>query len=149
MTDLKTNSKSGAPRPYGRINTARSLSSKVLVLTICFVMLAEVLIFVPSVANFRMRWLHDRLSTAAIAAVVLANADTESLSRKMQDDILMATGAKAIALREQGVARLLAAEEMPAEVDRHVDLSNGGPLAAIGGDFDGWRRQGSQALHVA
>lgn len=148
MTDLKTNSQPDAPRPPGRINTARSLSSKVLVLTICFVMLAEVLIFVPSIANFRMRWLHDRLNTAAIAAVVLANADSESLSRKMQDDILMATGAKAIALREQGVARLLAAEEMPTEVDRHVDLSSGGPMAAIRGVMDTLANGGNLTIRV-
>ena len=70
-TDRRRCRKSAAPGP---ITTARSLSSKVLVLTVTFVMIAEVLIFVPSVANFRMRWLQDRLNTAAVAAVVLANA---------------------------------------------------------------------------
>jgi hypothetical protein len=78
----------------GNLSAARSLSSKVLVLTVIFVMIAEVLIFVPSVANFRMRWLQDRLNTAAVAAVVLANTPQEGLSRAMQDDVLMATGAK-------------------------------------------------------
>ena len=38
------------------------LSAKLLLLTIMFVMLAEVLIFVPSVANFRITWLSDRLT---------------------------------------------------------------------------------------
>jgi hypothetical protein len=35
----------------------RRLSMKILLLTILFVMIAEVLIFVPSVANYRMTWL--------------------------------------------------------------------------------------------
>src|SRR5437899_8922876 len=35
------------------------LSAKLLLLTLTFVMLAEVLIFVPSVANFRITWLND------------------------------------------------------------------------------------------
>ena len=38
---------------------ARGLSTKLLVLTILFVMIAEVLIFLPSIANFRLRWLED------------------------------------------------------------------------------------------
>ena len=47
------------------------LSGKLLVLTILFVMIAEVLIYVPSVANFRVVWLKDRLATAYTAALVL------------------------------------------------------------------------------
>ncbi|MGB8818820.1 MAG: HAMP domain-containing sensor histidine kinase [Rhizobiaceae bacterium] len=131
-----------------RIATARSLSSKVLVLTITFVMIAEVLIFVPSVANFRMRWLQDRLNTAAVAAVVLANAPEGELSRPMQDDVLMATGAKAIVLREKGVSRLLAVEDMPPQVDIHVDLSATGPLAAISGVVNTVMNGGTQTIRV-
>jgi hypothetical protein len=39
------------------------LSGKLLVLTILFVMIAEVLIYVPSVANYRVMWLKDRLAS--------------------------------------------------------------------------------------
>ncbi|MFN3673998.1 MAG: sensor histidine kinase, partial [Bosea sp. (in: a-proteobacteria)] len=39
--------------------TRLGLSAKLLLLTILFVMLAEVLIYLPSVANFRMNWLND------------------------------------------------------------------------------------------
>lgn len=148
MTELQAPIAGKQPRTPGRIKTARSLSSKVLVLTVTFVMVAEVLIFVPSVANFRMRWLQDRVNTAAIASVVLANADAESLSRKMQDDILMATGAKAIALREAGVSRLLAAEEMPPTVDRHIDLRQSGPMTAIGDVMDTLINGGNRTIRV-
>ncbi len=148
MTDIQPDTPDIPPREPGKINSSRSLSSKVLVLTVTFVMIAEVLIFVPSVANFRMRWLQDRVNTAGVAAVVLANADAESLSRKMQDDILMATGAKAIALREEGVSRLLAVEEMPPEVDRHIDLTQSGPLEAVGGVFDTLMNGGDDTIRV-
>ena len=46
-----------ASRPRPRLG----LSGKLLVLTLLFVMIAEVLIYVPSIANFRLNWLHDRL----------------------------------------------------------------------------------------
>jgi hypothetical protein len=45
------------------------LSGKLLFLTILFVMVAEVLIYVPSVANFRLNWLNDRLAAAYTAAL--------------------------------------------------------------------------------
>jgi hypothetical protein len=45
------------------------LSAKLLLLTLLFVMLAEVLIFVPSVANYRISWLSDRLTAARLAAL--------------------------------------------------------------------------------
>ena len=47
---------------------------KLLALTILFVMLGEVLIFVPSIAKFRIDWLQDRLSSAKIASLVLEAA---------------------------------------------------------------------------
>ena len=50
------------------------LSGKLLVLTLPFVMIAEVLIYVPSIANFRLNWLRDRLSAAYTAALVFEAA---------------------------------------------------------------------------
>ena len=57
-----------------RARAQLGLSGKLLVLTLSFVMLAEVLIYVPSVANFRLNWLNDRLSAAYTAALVLETA---------------------------------------------------------------------------
>ena len=47
------------------------LSGKLLLLTIVFVMVAEIMIYVPTVANFRLNWLNDRLAAAHTAALVL------------------------------------------------------------------------------
>ena len=49
----------------------RSLSARLLVLTIFFVMLSEVLIFVPSVARFRMTWLDNHIASGHLAALIL------------------------------------------------------------------------------
>lgn len=119
----------GASAPT--VPLARGLSTKLLVLTVIFVMLAEVLIFLPSIANFRLRWLEERLGTAAAVSVVLVQEDSQSLPRTLQDDVLLAIGAKAIAVRDGGVSRLLVIAEMPPEVDEHVDLANTGPVAAM------------------
>ena len=54
-----------------------SLSGRFLALTLAFVMLAEVLILVPSIARFRVDYLQQRLDKAQIASLaLLASADT-------------------------------------------------------------------------
>ena len=135
-------------RPTMSVSLARGLSTKLLVLTACFVLLAEILIFVPSVANFRMRWLEERLGTAATVSVVLVGEDSSSLSRQVQNHVLMAIGAKAIAVRDDGVSRLLVVAEMPPEVDEHVDLDNTGAIAAMTGALDTMFFGGERMLRV-
>ena len=49
-----------------------TLSGRFLVLTILFVMLAEVFIFVPSIARFRQDYMVNRLERAQIASLALS-----------------------------------------------------------------------------
>ncbi|MCQ2005512.1 sensor histidine kinase [Rhizobium sp. NRK18] len=107
------------------------LSGKLLLLTVVFVMLAEILIFVPSVANMRLNWLRDRLNTAAAAGVVIDSLQPVTLPRSVQDEALMATGTKAIVLRKDGVSNLLAISDMPPNVDKQYDLSDVSAFTAI------------------
>ena len=97
------------------------LSWKLLSLTAIFVMVSEVLIYVPSVANFRSSWLNDRLATAAAASVVLT-ADLMDVPQEIQDELLRVVGAEAIAIREGNVSRLITPVQMPPTVDIIVDL---------------------------
>jgi signal transduction histidine kinase len=126
----------------------RGLSTKLLVLTILFVMMAEVLIFLPSIANFKLRWLEERLGTAAAVSVVLLQGDPQGLSRAAQNDVLMAIGAKAIAVRDAGVSRLLVVADMPPAVDEHINLAATGQLAAIAGALDTLVSGGQRMLRV-
>jgi len=120
----------------GTRSRGMSLSSKLLWLTILFVMIAEVLIFVPSVANTRVRWLEDRLNTAAAAAVVIDAVNEMELPQSIQDDALMATGTKAIVLHKDNTARMIASADMPPVVTHHYDLSEVTPLSALRDAFD-------------
>ena len=69
---------------------ASRLSTKILLLTILFVLLAEILIFVPSISNMRLSWLRDRLNTAAAAAIVIDGLPRVDLPRPLQNSTLMA-----------------------------------------------------------
>ena len=129
--------------PWGR-----RLSTKLLALTVVSVLIAEVLIFIPSVANFRLRWLEEQLSTAATASVVLMDGDASTLPRNVQNEVLMALGAKAVAVRSDGDSRLLVVSEMPPRVDEHIDLAEAGPLGAIAGALDTMVDGGDRILRV-
>ena len=54
---------------------ANTLSGRFLILTVIFVMLAEVFIFVPSVARFREEYLLALLERAQIASLALLATD--------------------------------------------------------------------------
>ena len=96
------------------------LSGKLLVLTLLFVMIAEVLIYVPSIANFRLNWLNDRLSAAYTAALVFETAPNGMVTDTVARQILDSIGARAVAMKMGQQRRLLAASEMPPAIEpRH------------------------------
>ena len=81
------------PPPY------RSLSARLLVLTIAFVMLGEVLIYAPSAARFRYEFLQERLATAHVAVLALLATPNNMVSDSLQAELLQRASAYAIALR--------------------------------------------------
>ena len=117
--------------------TAFGLSGQLLVLTILFVMLAEVLIYVPSVANFRLSWLSDRLAAAHTAALVLDAAPSGMVPESLARQILASIDARAVAMKTGKQRSLLATTELPAgEVVQNVDVRDASPIKAIVDAFD-------------
>jgi signal transduction histidine kinase len=107
------------------------LSGKLLALAVLFVMLAEVLIFVPSIANFRLRWLEDRLGQARTAALVLDAAPSGAVPEPLAQRILQSIGAEAMALKTPESRRLLAQSNVPPAVDVEVDLREPDQAASV------------------
>jgi signal transduction histidine kinase len=136
------------PGQFTEPRKALGLSSRLLLLTIGFVMLAEVLIFVPSIANFRNSWLNDRLAAAGTAALVLEAAPDEALPEKLINDLLMSVGAEAIALRIKGTRRLLAVTENPPAIGAMVDMRDNTPFQSILESFDTLIKGGDRFLGV-
>jgi signal transduction histidine kinase len=100
------------------------LSGKLLGLTVLFVMMAEVLIYVPSIANFRLNWLNDRLSAAYTAALVFETAPNGVVPDTVARQILDSIGARAVALKMGHERRLLAASDMPPAINQDIDMRN-------------------------
>lgn len=120
-----------SPMEIGAVPFAARLSTKLLVLTVIFVALAEILIFVPSITDMRLSWLHDRLNTAAAASIIVDGLPNVELPRPLQDDALMATGTKAIALHKADITRMIVVSEVPPSVNAQYDLSHRDFLADV------------------
>jgi signal transduction histidine kinase len=98
------------------------LSGKLLFLTILFVMVAEILIYVPSIANFRLNWLNDRLAAAHTAALVLDAAPSGMVPESLAREILKSIGAHMVAMKMGDQRRLLAASSVPTTIEADFDM---------------------------
>ncbi len=109
-----------APRARSRVG----LSGKLLFLTIAFVTVAEIFIYVPWIANFRLNWLNDRLAAAHTAALVIDAAPKQMVPESLAKMILDSIGAHAVAIKMGNERRLLAVDNVPSQVTQNVDMRN-------------------------
>lgn len=107
-----------------------SLSGRFLILTTIFVMLAEVLIFVPSIARFREDYLLTRLERAQIASLVLLADDM--IEPDLELELLENAGVFNVVLRRDEVRQLMLSSPIPLPVAATFDLREAGPVTLIG-----------------
>ena len=121
----------GSPADDRRGRFFQGLSAKLLLLTIVFIMIAEVLIFVPSVANFRNVWLRTHLDTAEAASIVYLDSNDPMLSGMAAERLLETTQSITIAVRREGASQLIASSEVPQNLVEHIDLDNTNAFRSI------------------
>ncbi|WP_085890949.1 sensor histidine kinase [Roseovarius litorisediminis] len=107
-----------------------SLSGRFLILTAAFVMLAEVLIFVPSVARFRADFLLSHLERAQIASLALL-AD-EIISPDLEEELLINAGVFNVVLRRDEARQLMLSSPIPYPIADTFDLRNANAFRLIG-----------------
>lgn len=113
----------------------RGLSGKVLVMTILFVMLGEVLIFLPSIANFRIQWLKGRIAQAEIAALAAEAAPDRILSPDLRTEILKGAGVLVVSLTRGETRKLMLRSETDHMIDASYDLRSVQWLPAVADAF--------------
>lgn len=106
-----------------------TLSGRFLILTAVFVMLAEVLIFVPSVARFREDYLLLRLERAQIASLVLLANDM--IEEELEAELLKNAGVFNVVLARDEVRQLMLSSKMPAVISDTFDLRDPGAWVLI------------------
>ncbi|KIN70651.1 Sensor histidine kinase [Sulfitobacter noctilucae] len=107
-----------------------SLSGRLIVLTTVFVMIAEIMIFVPSIARFREDYMLNRLERAQIASLALLADDM--LDPDLEMELLKNAEVFNVVLRRDEVRQLMLSSEMPQAISDTYDLRDATALTLIG-----------------
>ncbi len=99
----------------------RTLSGRFLILTALFVMLAEVLIFVPSVARFREDYILSRVERAQIASLALLATDG-MIDENLEKELLANAEVHNVVLRRDEVRQLVLSSPIPSPIEDTYDL---------------------------
>ncbi|MGV8833643.1 MAG: sensor histidine kinase [Devosia sp.] len=84
------------------------LSIKLIATISAVILLVEIVVYLPSLANFRANWLDNRLRVGVVGARVLdAVPDVMALPRSLTDRLLTSAGAYAIVYRREGQSQLI------------------------------------------
>jgi signal transduction histidine kinase len=100
-------------------------------MTIIFVMLGEILIFLPSISNFRVQWLKTRVAQAEIAALALEAAPDEMVDTQLRMALLKGAGVEAVAVMRGDAKSLVLKNDNLGTADETFDLRGGKGYLAI------------------
>ncbi|PCJ76825.1 MAG: sensor histidine kinase [Rhodobacteraceae bacterium] len=109
----------------------KTLSGRFLLLSFLFVMIAEVLLFVPSVSNFRLGYMQDRLERAQLASLALLATPDDMVAPELADELLKNAEVLNIVLRRNAVRELVLAMPMSKPISQTFDLRDPGFFGPI------------------
>jgi signal transduction histidine kinase len=127
----------------------RGLSARVLLLTILFVMVSEILIYAPSIVRFRLDWLEEKLNMAHLAVLTLEATPDYMIDPELEVRLLSHVGARLIALRSaDGKNLMLRGSSPPMLVQATIDLADRGFLQLVEDGIDTLRQPRNRLLRV-
>jgi hypothetical protein len=131
-------------------NFGRGLSARLVVLTACFVMVSEMLIYAPSIARYRSDWLQDRLATSYLAILALEAAPDYRIDPELEIKLLNTAGVRVIGLHTRDGKNLLmqGSTQSGVIVSRQIDLDDQMPITLIKDAFDTLWSGGDRLLRV-
>jgi len=100
-----------------------SLRTRLLVITVFFVLLIEVCVFLPAIATFRQNFLDERLRAGELAALTLEQASGRRVSPEFEGDLLDGAGLYAVVVKRPDFTLILGSTTMPENVDADFNLS--------------------------
>lgn len=134
--------------PSRRVRLSTGLSARLLMLTVLFVMLSEVLIYVPSIARFRKDDLEERIAKAHLAVLALEATPDNMVDRELETALLSHADAYAIVLTDADRRTLMLGEYGPPPVNLEIDLREEGIWRMVSQAFATLFQPNSRILKV-
>ncbi|MCW8970126.1 MAG: HAMP domain-containing histidine kinase, partial [Rhodospirillales bacterium] len=107
-----------------RSSPFRGLSARLLVLIVLVIMLAEFLIWAPSLSRFRMEWFEEHIASAELASMALEAAPEHKISDDLRHTLLTHAGVRGVVLLKPGQRVLVLSEVMPTSIDVEIDVDH-------------------------
>ena len=126
----------------------RGLSGKLLILTIVFVMLAEIILFIPSAALFRQNWLQERVGAAQQLTLAVMGVPDFKGSKLLNESFMDDTNVTAVMQKKEGMTESVLGMAPAGAVYTKVDLRNPGRLPDIGATLKTYFSDGSGYMRV-
>jgi signal transduction histidine kinase len=114
-----------------RQSILNTLSGRFLGLMAIFVLIAEVLIFVPAVSRFRVDHLQSRLELAQLGALALLAAPDAMVGPDLERELLATAGVYNVVLRREEVRELVLTADVVPSIDARYDLRNASDLGLM------------------
>jgi signal transduction histidine kinase len=112
-----------------------SLSGRVFLLTVLFVFIAELFLWIPSIARFHQDRLSLKLSAAQIAVLALDQIPAEDLRPELKRELLANAEVRAVVLKRNQTRQLFLAEPIPAVDVSTYETRNVGIFTSISQAF--------------
>ncbi len=126
----------------------QSLSGRLLLLTILYVLVTEVLIFVPTIARYHTGLLQNHIETAELAILPFTEPGGNQLSSALRQQLLTRAGAAAVMLKRADQRELFLVDEMPMKIDATIDLTRESFFGEMIQAIDCALSRGNRTLHV-
>ncbi|HEY2069266.1 MAG TPA: HAMP domain-containing sensor histidine kinase [Rhizomicrobium sp.] len=126
-----------------------SLSGRLLLLTLFYAMLTQILIFVPSVARYHRSLLDNHIEAAEIAILPLTEVEKREFSVGLQSKLVTRAGALAVMLTQPDKKVLFLPESVPGHIDVKIDLARDDFFSEAAHALDCLFNGGNRTLYIA
>ena len=116
----------------------RSLSTKLLLLTILFVLLAELLVMIPSIANERVQWFEARIEAAYLVSLALEGPRQEMPDEDVIRQLFYTANIAGVTINENNMRKLILAPQFDSQAPPDFHLVNLGDQMATTTMFEAW-----------
>lgn len=141
----------GQETEQGQMNflrVPRGLSARLLTITIGFVLAAEVAVYIPVLAHYRLAFLEQRIASAQIAALSVEEVPNRILSDELERDLLNSTDVQAVVVLRGDAHMMVLNQNLPSSVVADYDLRTSTELSLVSDAFATLLRGGEGSIRV-
>ena len=126
----------------------RSLSARLLVLTVIFVLIGEIFIYVPSVARYRVVYLQEKIEAARIAALAVEAAPDQMVTEELRKILLVHSGVLQVSIKRDMQRTLILVSEMPHAIGATFVMADNTPWSLIRHAYSAMFGDGERVIRV-